>query len=57
MLATAASLLPCGVSVTVLAARAFGTPAFTDLVAGYGWYFLVRVRARRKRAWARITEF
>ena len=39
-----APLLPCGVSVTWLADRAFGTPAFTDLVTAHGWHYLVRVQ-------------
>jgi hypothetical protein len=36
-------LLPEGVEVTILADRAFGSPAFTDLVATLGWHWLVRV--------------
>jgi hypothetical protein len=39
-----APLLPCGVSVTWLADRAFGTPAFTDLLTARGWHYLVRVQ-------------
>lgn len=39
-----APLLPCGVPVTWLADRAFGTPAFTDLVSAHGWHYLVRVQ-------------
>jgi GxxExxY protein len=39
-----APLLPCGVSVTWLADRAFGTPAFTDLVTARGWHYLVRIQ-------------
>jgi hypothetical protein len=41
-----APLLPCGVSVTWLADRAFGTPAFTDLVTAHGWHYLVRVQGQ-----------
>ena len=38
LLAEVAPLLPVGVSVTWLADRAFGTPAFTDVVTAYGWH-------------------
>ena len=37
-------LLPVGVAVTWLADRAFGSPAFTDLLAPFGWNFVVRVQ-------------
>lgn len=37
-----ATLLPVGVPVTWLADRAFGTPAFTDLVVAHGWHYVVR---------------
>ncbi len=40
------ALLPTGITVTVLADRAFGTPAFTDLVAKRGWHWLVRVQGQ-----------
>lgn len=46
LLRQAQALLPAGVTVTVLADRAFGTPAFTDLVAGRGWHWLVRVQGQ-----------
>jgi hypothetical protein len=46
VLAEVASLLPVGVEVTWLADRAFGTPAFTDQVAAYGWHWLVRVQGQ-----------
>jgi hypothetical protein len=36
-LAQAAAILPAGQSVTALADRAFGCPAFTDLAAAHGW--------------------
>jgi hypothetical protein len=39
-----APLLPRGVEVVWLADRAFGTPAFTDLVTGHGWHYIVRVQ-------------
>lgn len=42
----AQALLPVGVKVTVLADRAFGTPAFTDLVGQHGWHWLVRVQGQ-----------
>jgi hypothetical protein len=44
LLAQAAAILPAGQSVTVLADRAFGCPAFTDLVAAHGWQYLVRAQ-------------
>ncbi|HEX9013821.1 MAG TPA: transposase [Anaerolineaceae bacterium] len=46
LLDQAARLLPAGMRVTVLADRAFGTPAFTDLVAGHGWHWIVRVQGQ-----------
>ncbi|HEY3343422.1 MAG TPA: transposase [Anaerolineaceae bacterium] len=46
LLRQAQALLPPGVVVTVLADRAFGTPAFTDLVAQRGWHWLVRVQGQ-----------
>ena len=42
--AQAAAILPAGPSGTVLADRAFGCPAVTDLVAAHGWQDLVRAR-------------
>jgi len=39
-----APLLPAGVGITWLADRAFGSPAFTDLVVARGWHYLVRVQ-------------
>jgi hypothetical protein len=44
LLAVVAGLLPPGVPVTVVADRAFGTPAFTDRVGQHGWHFVVRVQ-------------
>jgi hypothetical protein len=41
-----APLLPPGIPITVLADRAFGTPAFTDLVAQHGWHWIVRVQGQ-----------
>jgi hypothetical protein len=48
LLAEVASLLPAGVPITWLADRAFGTPAFTDQVAAYGWHWLVRVQGQTR---------
>jgi len=44
LLAQAAAILPAGQSVTALADRAFGCPAFTDLAAAHGWQYLVRAQ-------------
>lgn len=44
LLQTVEALLPQEAQVTVLADRAFGTPAFTDLVAKRGWHYVVRVQ-------------
>ena len=46
LLEQAAQLLPAGVRITVLADRAFGTPAFTDRVAAQGWHWIVRVQGQ-----------
>ena len=46
LLQQVAQLLPSGLTVSVIADRAFGTPAFTDLVAGYGWQWVVRVQGQ-----------
>lgn len=43
-----ASLLPAHVSVTWLADRAFGSPAFTDLVVAHGWHYVVRVQGQTR---------
>jgi hypothetical protein len=48
LLAEAQPLLPEGVAVVVLADRAFGTPAFTDLVAQHGWHWIVRVQGQTR---------
>jgi hypothetical protein len=42
------ALLPTGVTVTVLADRAFGSPAFTDLVAKRNWHWLVRLQGQTR---------
>jgi hypothetical protein len=39
-------LLPAGVVITLLADRAFGCPAFIDLVVKRGWHYLVRVQGQ-----------
>jgi hypothetical protein len=44
LLDTVKELLPRGVDVVWLADRAFGTPAFTDLVEARGWDYIVRVQ-------------
>ena len=44
LLELVATILPQRVLVTVVADRAFGTPAFTDLVAAQGWDWVVRVQ-------------
>jgi len=44
VLAVAARILPAGVDVVVLADRAFGCPAFTDLVSACNWHWIVRVQ-------------
>lgn len=46
LLDTVATLLPAGVKITWTADRAFGTPAFTDLVTARGWHFVVRVQGK-----------
>jgi hypothetical protein len=48
LLTEVASLLPAGVPVTWLADRAFGTPAFTDQLAAYGWHWVVRVQGQTR---------
>jgi hypothetical protein len=46
LLTSTQRLLPPAVAVTVLADRAFGTPAFTDRVASHGWHWIVRVQGQ-----------
>ncbi len=46
LLAQTAQVLPRGVPVVVVGDRAFGTPAFTDLVASLGWDWLVRLQGQ-----------
>jgi hypothetical protein len=48
LLTEVAGLLPAGVPVVWLADRAFGTPAFTDQVAAYGWHWVVRVQGQTR---------
>lgn len=43
-----AELLPPGVPITWVADRAFGTPAFTDLVTERGWHYVVRVQGQTR---------
>jgi hypothetical protein len=44
LLEQVAPLLPQGIPITLMADRAFGTPAFTDLVEAHGWHWVVRVQ-------------
>ncbi len=46
LLDVVAPLLPYHVPVTWLADRAFGCPAFIDLITARGWHYLVRVQAQ-----------
>jgi hypothetical protein len=48
LLTQVATLLPDGVAVTVVADRARGCPAFTDLVVDHGWDYLVRVHGQTR---------
>ena len=48
LLTVVANLLPVGVPVVWLADRAFGSPAFTDLLAPYGWDYVVRVQDKTR---------
>jgi len=48
LLAQVKALIPPGVRVTVLADRAFGSPAFTDLVTAQGWHWLVRLQGQTR---------
>jgi hypothetical protein len=43
-----AALLPAEQPVTVLADRAFGCPAFFDLVVGFGWQYVLRVQEQTR---------
>jgi hypothetical protein len=43
-----AGVLPRGVRVILLADRAFGSPAFTDLVTAHGWDYVVRVQGQTR---------
>jgi len=44
LLSVVENLLPKGTPVTWLADRAFGTPAFIDLIVARGWDYIVRVQ-------------
>ena len=48
LLQTVAELLPVGVAVVWLADRAFGSPAFIDLLTPYGWDYVVRVQGQTR---------
>jgi hypothetical protein len=43
-----APLLPSNVPITWLADRAFGTPAFIDLVVAHGWHYIVRLQGQTR---------
>ena len=43
-----AQILPPEVKVTWVADRAFGTPAFIDLVVARGWHYVVRVQGQTR---------
>jgi hypothetical protein len=43
-----ATILPAGLRITVIGDRAFGCPAFTDLVTAHGWNYLVRVQGQTR---------
>jgi hypothetical protein len=44
LLARVAKIVPKGIPITCVADRAFGSPAFTDLVEQQGWDWVVRVQ-------------
>ena len=48
LLERVAELLPKHTPVIWLADRAFGTPAFTDLLVKYGWFYVVRVQGHTR---------
>jgi hypothetical protein len=48
LLAVVAPLLPRRVPIIWLADRAFGSPAFIDLLEPYGWHYVVRVIGHTK---------
>jgi hypothetical protein len=48
LLRQVASILPKAQPITVLGDRAFGCPAFTDLVVAQGWDFIVRVQGQTR---------
>ena len=57
LLQIVAELLPLGVPVIWLADRAFGSPAFTDLLVPYGWDYVVRVQDQTRFRDQRGREF
>ena len=46
LLERAAALLPAGVSVTVVADRAYDTPSFLDRQTARGWHWVIRLRTK-----------
>ncbi len=51
ILAEVAHLLPPAIPVVLVADRAYGTHHFVDLVAGYGWHWLVRATLGGQARW------
>ena len=48
LLEMVAWILPVGIPITWVADRAFGTPAFIDLILARGWHYLVRVQGQTR---------
>jgi len=46
LLAEVAPLMPAHAEITLIADRAFGCPAFIDLLAQYHWHYVVRVQGQ-----------
>jgi len=46
LLEEVAALLPAQVSVTLMADRAFGCPAFIDLLVKHNWHYVIRVQGQ-----------
>ena len=46
LLTLVSELLPKDLPVICMADRAFGTPAFTDLLVKRGWHYVVRVQGQ-----------
>lgn len=48
LLARTSSVLPAALTVTLVADRAFGCPAFLDLVTAHGWQWVARVQGQTR---------